>query len=111
MKYQDKIKPKKFSQSDLIQELIETFTDIYSKETVEIIISTFEEIIFSHLKEATANKPVLIKPFSGVQFTSRLIPETQCVSPFDDLTYTRSERLQAHARFTRYFNREKLNEV
>lgn len=99
----------KITKRDLISELTDDFMGLYSEEMITNVISALEENLIGHLKEATTEKPVLIKLFQGLQLTSKVVPEHE--GHLDRTHYIRAERLKAHARFTRYFNRETMNSL
>ena len=99
----------KITQADLIQEMYDDLNGIYSTETITAFIKSFEDVILSYLKMATEDTQILIKPFFGLQLSSKVISEH--TSTLNDKKYTRSVRIKANAKFTRYFNRTRLNDL
>lgn len=97
----------KITQNDLIDEIIDDFDDVYNRETVTDIILDLQENIINHLRSATVDKPVSIRPFMGLVLSSKVIAEQEV--SFKDIQYIRSERLKAKAKMSRYFNRVTLN--
>lgn len=97
----------KITQKDLIDEIVDDFDGVYSRETVTDVILDLQENIINHLRSATVDKPVSIRPLMGLVLSSKVIAE-QKVS-FKDMQYIRSERLKAKAKMSRYFNRITLN--
>ena len=99
----------KLTQNDLIDELADDFEGVYDKDTIKNIILDLQENILNHLKEATTDQTVSIRPLMGLVITSRMTKEQEVT--LNGKTYTKSERLNAKAKMTRYFNRVNLNEL
>ena len=99
----------KITQNDLIDELADDFEGVYDRETIKNIIFDLQENILNHLKEATTEQTVSIRPLMGLVITSRMTKEQDII--LNGKNYTKSERLNAKAKMTRYFNRVNLNEL
>lgn len=97
----------KITQNDLIDEIVDDFDGVYSRETVKDVILDLQENIINHLRSATVDKPVSIRPFMGLALSSKVIAEQEVT--LNDMQYIRSERLKAKAKISRYFNRITLN--
>lgn len=97
----------KITQNDLIDEIVDDFDGVYSRETVKDVILDLQENIINHLRSATVDKPVSIRPFMGLVLSSKVIAEQEVT--LNDMQYIRSERLKAKAKISRYFNRITLN--
>lgn len=97
----------KITQNDLIDELADDFEGVYDKDTIKNIILDLQENILNHLKLATTEQTVSIRPLMGLVITSKMTEEKEIM--LNGKTYTKSERLNAKAKITRYFNRVNLN--
>ena len=97
----------KITQNDLIDELADDFEGVYDKETIKNIVLDLQENILNHLKEATTEQTVSIRPLMGLVITSRMTDEKEVT--LNGKTYTKIYRLNAKAKITRYFNKVTLN--
>ena len=100
---------KRINQSDLIDELADNFSGIYDRRTIQDIVCTLENTILNHLRSATVDKPVSIRPFKGLTLSSKMLSEKEITMNLTGRTYVRSERLKPSASFSRYFRTNILN--
>lgn len=100
---------KRINQSDLIDELADNFSGIYDRKTIQDIIYNLEDTILSHLRSATVDNSIIIKPFKGLSLSSKMLSEKEITMNLTGQTYVRSERLKPNASFSRYFRNNILN--
>lgn len=100
---------KRINQSDLIDELVDNFSGIYDRRTIQDIIYNLEDTIFNHLRSATDDQPVSIRPFKGLTLSSKMLSEKEITVNLTGQSYVRSERLKPSASFSRYFRHSILN--
>ena len=99
----------RINQSDLIDEIADDFSGIYDRRTIQDIICDLEDVIINHLRSATVEKPVSIRPFRGLTLSSKLLTEKEITVNLTGQTYVRSRRLKPSASFSRYFRNTILN--
>lgn len=65
-----------YNQTVLIHEIVADYTVQYDRDDVRNILESYENHILEHLCEAAdLKKPIVVKLFSGLQISSRFIPE------------------------------------
>lgn len=98
-----------YNQTDLIHEIVADYTGQYDRDDVRNILESYENHILEHLCEAAdLKKPIVVKLFSGLQISSRFIPEHITNTIFGNNVEV-SDKIRVTARTSRHFTR-KLNE-
>lgn len=106
-----KLRVLRINQSDLIDEIADDFSGIYERRAIQDIIHDLEDVIVNHLRSATVDKPVSVRPFRGLTLSSKLIPEKEVTMNLTGQTYVRSKCLKPNASFSRYFRNTILNKA
>ena len=97
----------KIKQKTIIDALVDSFSGVYSRSELKAILNEFETIIRYYLQSATISEPVTIKPFNGLQLTSKVLPAKEiCIN---GKCHKLPRRIKCACRWTRHF-RSKLNQ-
>lgn len=94
------------TRQDLVNEVIRDFNGRYSYRDVEDILNSFWDCITDHLASSTKNLPVIVKPFVGLQFSSKIVDEEKNAL---GTTFAVSSRRRVRVKLTQYFTRKKMN--
>lgn len=92
---------------DIVNDIVEDFDGKYTVKQIEDILNSFWDNVTYYLKSSSVDNPVIVRPFFGLQFTSKITEEKE----MDALgtTIKCSSRRRVKALFTRYYNRRKMN--
>jgi hypothetical protein len=100
---------KTYRQQDLISQTLELLNSgrpVYSqmqRQELENVIRAYETVIVDCLKEASPEKNILVKCFSGLQLTSSWMPSRKI--KLNGRTVESEARIGGRAKFTKYFSR------
>lgn len=95
-------------QSDLINEIVDDYSGIYSKDCVKNILNSLENHVTEHLIETDENHPQKIKLFYGLNIISKIEPAKNKNCFGVDLNV--DAHIIAKANFTKCFLR-KVNQL
>lgn len=92
---------------DIVKDITVEFNGKYTEKEVEDILNSFWDVCTYYLYNATKKQSVLLKPFFGLQLSSKIIDER--AKKLNGEEFIQSSRKKATAKLTRYYNRCKMN--
>lgn len=92
---------------DLLDEVVRDFNGRYAPKEIEDILNSFWDICTDHLASSTKTLPVIVRPFMGLQLSSKIVEEKEMNALGTSIKVT--SRRRAKAQLTRYFTRKKMN--
>ena len=102
------LKPQIITQADIVNGVMSDFDGRYSEKEISDILESFMNCCIYYLRWAKEDAPIIIKALNGLEFSAKIIPE-KIVNNLGK-TYKQVTRIKASAKFSRYFNRVKMND-
>lgn len=97
------------TKQDLIEDVQKDFGGKYSKREIEDILNSFWDNIVYYLKNSEINESVIIRPFLGIKFISRMERKREQTGLGKSFTFEKRRRVKAE--FSQYFKRQKINDL
>lgn len=94
-------------QQDLIDDVVRDFNGKYTPKEIEDILNSFWDLCTYHLASSTKNLPVIVRPFTGLLLSSKIVEEKEMTAL--GTSFDVASRRRARAQLTRYFCRKKMN--